>query len=472
MNQKQLKKLIGGGESQTAEFKQSFAEMKEILETICAFANTNGGVVLAGVSDEGMPLGVEIGKDRLEKIPQKIRESFDPVIFLSINVERIGDKQVVSMSVTEAHEKPVFFKNVAYKRVGRANRKLSASEVRKLAKETSEKVYWDAQVCKGASLDDIDEEKVRWFLQIAKIKRKYPMDETTPLEKALTHLNLLKDGKPTNATLLLFGKNPKKFHTQSEIKCIKFSGAGIEKPFDSYHIYDGNLFEQIDKAYAFVLDNIKIPVIQQTGTVRVLRPPEIPSFVIQEAIVNAVAHRDYNSTGAVQVMVFLDRVEIWNPGELPPQLTVKLLKEPHTSYPHNPSLTDILYLADYIQKAGSGTLEMIKQCKNKGLPDPEFIAENSEFRIILARDIFTESYTNKAGLTKRGGEAVIFVKEKGKITNKEYQKAFDVSERTASRELSGLVRMGILSKVGITGKGTHYKLKVKDATKTPQRRQS
>lgn len=156
----------------------------------------------------------------------------------------------------------------------------------------------------------------------------------------------------TNSAILLFGNNPKKYFIQAEIKCIQFPGIEVEKPFTSYHIYDGNLFQQIDKAYAFVLDSIRMPVIQQKGTVRVSRPFEIPEFVIREAIVNAVAHRDYNSTGAVQVMIFLDRLEIWNPGRLPSQLTIEKLKKPHTSYPNNPLLAEVLFLADYIQKAG------------------------------------------------------------------------------------------------------------------------
>ncbi|PKM92053.1 MAG: hypothetical protein CVU81_02570, partial [Euryarchaeota archaeon HGW-Euryarchaeota-1] len=102
-----IEKLIKNGEGQTLEFKQSFSEQQEILETICAFANTKGGKILIGISDEGESLGVKIGKDTMEKIPQKIRENFDPNVFPSISVEEVKGKQIVAIEVAEAHEKPV-----------------------------------------------------------------------------------------------------------------------------------------------------------------------------------------------------------------------------------------------------------------------------------------------------------------------------------------------------------------------------
>ena len=310
---------------------------------------------------------------------------------------------------------------------------------------------FDRVICENTTFEDIDEEKVRWFLRVARDKRKYVLEPDTPTEDAFTHLNLLNNNKLTNSAILLFGKNPHRFHLQAKVKCIQFPGTEVEKPFSSYHIYDGNLFEQVDKSAAFVLDAIRLPVIQQEHTVQAKRPPEIPTFAIQEAIVNAVAHRDYNSTASVQVMVFVDRVEIWNPGSLPPSLTIDALKKPHTSYPNNPLLAESLYLAAYIQGAGSGTIEMMKQCRAQGSPEPEFVSiRGVEFRTILGRDIFTENMLAKLGLNERQIKAVKYVKEKGRISNKEYKKLTDVSKPTATRDLSELVEKDIFD---IMGKG-------------------
>jgi ATP-dependent DNA helicase RecG len=319
---------------------------------------------------------------------------------------------------------------------------------------------FDSRICKGASFLDIDNKKVQWFLRVARDKRKFPLKVGSSTGDVFTHLRLLKDGKLTNAAVLLFGKEPQKFFLQAKIKCIQIPSTQVEKPFDSYHIYEGNLFEQVDKAVDFVLGAIKFAVIQQEHTAQALRPYEIPVFAIQEAIVNALAHRNYNTTSSAQVMVFLDRVEMWNSGSLPANLTISDLKKPHASHSGNQLLAMVMYLADYIQQAGSGTLEMVKQCKAHGLPEPEFVSErNLEFKTIIARDIFTENVLVKLGLNARQMKAVRYVKQNGKITNAQYQKINNVSKPTATRDFAKLVKSGIFFQQGIVGKGTVYVIK-------------
>ena len=335
---------------------------------------------------------------------------------------------------------------------------------------------FDKRICEDATFSDINDEKVKWFLQIARSKRNFPLAPNSSTKDVFTHLKLLKDGRLTNAAVLLFGKEPRKYFDQTKIKCIHLPDFEVAKPFTSYQIYDGDLFEQVDKAVSFVLDILRFPVIQQEHTVQVSRPREIPVFVIQEAIVNAVAHRDYNTTSSVQVMVFLDRIEIWNSGSLPKHLKIEDLKKPHASHPSNPLLANVMFFADYIQQAGSGTLEMLKQCKKHGLPEPEFISErNLEFKTILSRDIYTERSLNKIGINERQKKAVLYVKEKGKITNKIYREICQTSERSATRDLANLTKMQIFEQHGITGKGTEYVLSrhkpAKDAIKPPQTRQ-
>lgn len=318
---------------------------------------------------------------------------------------------------------------------------------------------FDERICKDAKLSDIDSEKVRWFLKMAKAVRKYPLKHDTPIKDAFVHLNLIKNGKLTNAAVLLFGKNPHKFFMQAEVKCLQFSGTEVKKPFINYQVYSGNLFEQADKALAFVLDAIKFPVIQKSGSARFERPYEIPEFAIQEAIVNAVAHRNYNNTSGVQVMVFADRVEVWNSGSLPPELTVEDLKKPHTSFPANPFLANALYLADYAQRAGSGTMEMIEQCRNAHAPEPEFVLiRNREFRSILPRDYLTEDVLNKLGLNTRQIKGVKRVKEKGTISRKEYAEIGSISPRQALLDLTELVDKKVLVVEG-KGRSTRYSLR-------------
>ncbi|NUN08322.1 MAG: hypothetical protein HUU54_04020 [Ignavibacteriaceae bacterium] len=99
---------------------------------------------------------------------------------------------------------------------------------------------------------------------------------------------------------------------------------------------------------------------------------------------NAIAHRDYTSNGSVQVMVFRNRVEIWNPGKLPNQLSLDDLKRTHESFPANPVIAEAMFYAGYIERLGTGIPDMIQHCLDSGLPEPEFIQE-AAFRTILWR---------------------------------------------------------------------------------------
>ncbi|MDI6794547.1 MAG: ATP-binding protein [bacterium] len=108
-------------------------------------------------------------------------------------------------------------------------------------------------------------------------------------------------------------------------------------------------------------------------------PYEIPEGAVREAVVNAIIHRDYMSPSKVQIRVFPNRVEIWNPGKLPPQLSLEDLKEPHPSLPYNPLLFRQFYRATYLEDVGGGTIDIIRSCKNANLPQPEFEEKMGSF---------------------------------------------------------------------------------------------
>ena len=118
---------------------------------------------------------------------------------------------------------------------------------------------------------------------------------------------------------------------------------------------------------------------------------EIPRDAVAEAIVNAIAHRDYCSNASVQVMLFSDRLEVWNPGSLPPSLTFESLRRPHASVPHNPLIAGPLFLTRLIERAGSGILDMISLCAETGLKPPEFRQDAGSFIQTLWRPVKAES---------------------------------------------------------------------------------
>jgi len=255
-----------------------------------------------------------------------------------------------------------------------------------LEKEIIRTVPFDASNHSKAGIDDIDAEKIKTFVRLAKSKRGFPLPEISSVEEVLTHLNLINDGRLTNAALLLFGKQPQRFFINSEVRCASFYGVTVEKPIPSYKVYKGDVFELVNQAEEFILSRLDYAIGTRAESTSIPGRYEIPKEIISEAIVNAIAHRDYTSNGSVQVMLFKDRLEIWNPGTLPLGWTTEKLKTLHRSIPANPLLADPMYLAGYIERLGTGTIDILRIAKEAGLREPEFV-EDDEFRIIIYRKV-------------------------------------------------------------------------------------
>ena len=263
-----------------------------------------------------------------------------------------------------------------------------ASLVRSLAEK--EYIRWqpfDAAFDTNATLDDLDEDKMHDFIVTARKKRNFPLSENASPTKLLTHLSLMDDqGRISNSAVLLFGKRPQRFFITSEVKCVQFFGNVVEKPLPAYQICRGTLFDMIDQATAFVMDRVDLAVGTRAegNTASVPTDYELPPDAVKEAIVNAVAHRDYTSNGSVQVMLFRNRLEVWNPGQLPYGLTVNKLTVPHKSLPANPLIADPLFWTGYVDKVGTGTEDIVNLCKDKGLKAPEYHQEE-DFRVVIWR---------------------------------------------------------------------------------------
>jgi len=328
---------------------------------------------------------------------------------------------------------------------------------------------FDATPCPGVTLKDISIKKLRWFLEKAREERGYALSADTPRKKALAHLNLLAKSVPTKGAVLLFGNAPERHIHSAEITCLHFHGTEIEKPIPSQQVYHGTLFELVDQAVDFVMARIARAVEPSSASPESRVRYEVPYRVVREAIVNAVAHRNYASRSGVQVMVFADRIEVWNPGGLPEDLTVDLLHGPHPSVPRNRLLCEPLFLAHYIERAGTGTLDMIRLCAEAGLPEPGFLNEGERFRLIIWRDWLTDEVLMGLNLNQRQLQAVTYVKTNGRISNRDYRELTGAIIRTATRDLEDLVAKGVFIKVGITGRSTHYVLARKQDKKRTNR---
>ncbi len=231
---------------------------------------------------------------------------------------------------------------------------------------------WDATPARGATLADVDAKAITQFVRGARKWRNFPLPEDASPSEVLDKLHLLDGDVPTQGAILLFGREPQRFLPASLVKCAHFHGTTVAKPIPAHLDVRGTAFDLVNGAVDFVLSKINVSVGTRKQSSQAPVEYEIPLEVIREAIVNAVAHRDYTSNASVQVSLFADRLEIWNPGNLPPALTLELLRHEHRSFPRNLLFAEALYLVRYIERYGTGTGDMIRLCREAGLPEPDF----------------------------------------------------------------------------------------------------
>jgi ATP-dependent DNA helicase RecG len=452
---RELVKLLNEGESERVEFKPSLSQTDKILECVSAFSNTDGGILVIGVRYTGEVIGVDIGKRTIESLANRIKQNTDPKVYPSINTEEFDAKHVVILEVEEGKQKPVLASGRAYRRVGRTNQKLGSEAIRDLALETS-KVYWDERVCEDASLEDIDEEKVRWFLKEARRERELNIPMDASVDEVLMRLNLLKGEALTNASVLLLGKSPQKFFLQAEVRCVRFKGNEPVKPFIDMRVISGTIIDQVDKSLDFVLEHIP-KAVWLDGKLQREEKYQYPPDAFREAIVNAICHRDYEERGNIQIRVFDDFLEVWSPGKLPEPLRLEDLKKTHKSVPRNPLLARQLFWIKFVEEVGTGTNDMIDYCREWGIPEPEFKHVTGDFVVTFFGKL-TDKYYEDMGLNERQIKAVRYVRKNNSITNREFRKLFpDLTRETLRKDLNDLVTKRILVKKG-EKRGSFYEL--------------
>jgi predicted HTH transcriptional regulator len=235
---------------------------------------------------------------------------------------------------------------------------------------------FDSAVCPNAQLPALSADRIWRFAKTAQT-RGFPLTQNVPPRAILDHLHLVSNERPTNAALLLFCGEPQRYLPSSRIECEQFSAD--RDPIEKLTC-EGTLFEMLDQAMYFVLSKLVLASAAPDAPAAY----EIPVEAVREAITNAVAHRDYASGSCVRVTLYPDRLEVYNPGTLPPALSLAQLSAPHSSVPANPLVAEPLYFTGHRQGKGTGTTDMIALCRRAGLAKPVFALDGG-FLVILSR---------------------------------------------------------------------------------------
>jgi ATP-dependent DNA helicase RecG len=436
-------------ETQNIEYKTIWRD--EYLKWICGFANANGGSIFIGKDDNGNVVGVTDAKRLLEEIPNKVRDVLGILADVNLHTTNQGDFIEI---IVEGYPYPVNYKGQYHYRSGSTKQELKGTALDKFLLQKKGK-RWDGVPVPKGSAKDLKQETFDFFRKRAFKSQRIEEDILTDSnEHLLENLQLKENDFLKRAAILLFHSYPEKFVTGAYIKIGYFETDDDLKFQDEIH---GNLFEQIEKTMALLFTKyIKAPISYE-GINRV-ETYEYPKDAIREALLNAIAHKDYSGGVPIQISVYSDKIIIWNEGQLPENWTVKNLMEKHASRPYNPDIANALFRSGYIESWGRGTIKIIRECKQAGIPEPIFSYDSSDISVEFRKDIYNEKYLQSLNLNDRQVKAVLYVKEKGKITNSEYQTLNDVSRETATRDLKELIDKQLIKPSGQKGAGAFYTL--------------
>jgi ATP-dependent DNA helicase RecG len=440
--------LPAAHESQHVEWKESWRD--EYLKWLCGFANAQGGTLTIGKNDQGHVVGIANSQKLLEEIPNKVRDLLG--ILVDVHSRSEGELAYLEI-VVEAYPYPISYKGQYHYRSGSTKQELKGAALDRFLLRKQGK-HWDGVPVPGVTVADLSTAAFTTFRKRAARSERVETEALHESDAALLdNLHLVEGAYLKRAALLLFHPTPERFVTGAYLKIGRFATDDELRYQDEVH---GPMFDQIEKGLDLLLTKYLTADIRYEGAGRREELP-FPKEAIREALLNAVAHKDYSSGSPVQVSVYDDHLLFWNDGQLPDSWTVDNLTHKHPSRPFNPDLANTLFRAGYIEAWGRGTIKMMVECQRQGLLAPRYAFEAGGCTVEFFR--YTEELLQQRGLREDLRRVVLQVQATGEVTNSAVQQLLGVSKSTATRYLNELDHLNYLQRSGTTGVGTGYVLK-------------
>jgi ATP-dependent DNA helicase RecG len=384
MNERELIRIIEGGEDSFTEFKRDVDQRSDFAGEMFAFANSEGGQILVGVDDSGTIVGVKNPKNTEEAVINIARNNVNPVLIPIIDRVATNHGLVLVVQIPR-RQGPPFENNSGqcFIRVGSTKRLASPQERARLL-QSAGLLHFEETPVMQTGIEDLDEDAFGAYY-----RRIYerPLERAdVPLEPMLRNMRLMVLDVNDNlrlsvAGVLLFGKKPENSLYHARISAVRWVGTQAGEEILDRKEISGRLPEQIEQAEAFILRNTRLSTYiekaQQKDVYQYPRP------AIREAIVNAVAHRDYSLDGAqILLYIFDDRIEIRSPGTLPNGVTLDNIRT-HYSRPRNELISRVLFNMGYVNTLGSGIPRIIRLIKEHSGREPEFELHDQQFLVRL-----------------------------------------------------------------------------------------
>ena len=379
----EIKKIIQNGENSYIEFKEEEIKAKELAEEIVAFSNSEGGMILIGVDDEGNIKGVK--DDKIEETVMNIcRNNCIPHIIPLYEGIEVEGKRIAVITVPKGLNKPYYTADHKYYiRVGTTKRIASKEELLRLF-EASGSLHFDISPVEGTSIKDLNIDIIRdYFMKY----NTFDLFEETEksVERILVNADILKeaDGRKlcTVGGLLVFGKNPEKHLPQNGVSFAHFKGNEITDELIDKKIITGRIQDIAEQLMVVIKNNMLIPSV--INGLKREDKEEYPAVVMREAIVNSLVHRNYSISGSkIRVFMYDDRIEFRSPGRLPNTVTIEKMKI-GVSYARNPFLVKYMENMRYIDQLGRGIPMILKKMKEAGAKEPMLMEQGEEFVLTI-----------------------------------------------------------------------------------------
>ena len=458
------------GESKNIEYKVAVPKKSEkYMKTVVAFANGNGGKIVFGIDDKTLEI-VGMDEDNIFKtmdaITNAISDSCEPRIRPDVTLQTVNDKTVIVVEILPGAMRPYYIKSEGmtegtYMRVSGTTRPVEGYMLKELILEGQNR-YFDSEPCRELQITDEDIQNLCKTMKETAIKNTWQNSEKAKI-KDITKNTLLSWGIltevqgeifPTNAYALLTGQ----LRMQPVIQCGLFKGKD-RAYFADRKEFDGPIQNQVDAAYQYVLEKINMGM-QIQGIYR-QDVYELPTDSVRELIANAVAHRSYLEPGNIQVAIFDDRLEVTSPGMLLNNVSIKKMMEGY-SKPRNPAIANAFAYMKIIEKWGTGIPRIFRECREYGLPDPELIDFDGDFRVNMYRNTAID-YSPRVNdrVNDKVNDRVNEIEEKilkfidndPAITITQLSMELELSRKTIAAKLKILKEKKMIDRVGSSRKG-------------------
>ena len=447
--------LLSEGESRHVEFKPMVEPMDAIGKTVCAFLNSDGGVVIIGVEADGVPNG-SVMNEQAASLTEFLRRTITPKVLYDVSFDQTAGGDVITVSVPAGPDRPYVFEGAVYIRKGSTTHAASASMLRELVETSSQSTKrWERRPSSGLEVEGVDHQLLTETVRRAEARRGVQFDNPKDTAAILSELSLLQFGQLTNAADVLFGRKVAQRHPQTRLRAVCYATDRADDFLDE-QLYEGPAFELLENAMTFLKRHIVIAASFRDGQLSRESKPRYPFNSLREGLVNALVHRDYAAfSGSVSVSVYTDRVEIWNSGKLPHGISPRdLMQASHSSILVNPDIAHVFYLHELMERVGRGTYKIGQECRDFGMRPPEWKNAGAGVRLTL----FAAGVGIPAiNLNNRQQELLATLVYGEAIRVPQYVERFGqgITDRQARRDLSDLENAGFLARHGAGSKTTY-----------------